>query len=126
MSNIYVNDIYAEDLFEWFYNHVQTSGGDGAIVCSNYKETSDMFINWWQTKMRPTYRDAYIDNLNFWHPHHDNDDSIHYHDNNEDFIFTNNIGITLHRGDYIFIVTTDCEFGFELKDSTKIIKAVKI
>jgi hypothetical protein len=127
MSSIYVNDIWAEDLFEWFYNHVRSSGGDGAgaIVCKNYKDTANWFIEWWQTKMRPTYKDSRIDKLEFWHPRFENDNSIHYHDDNEDFIFTDSVWINLHHGDYIMFVTKDCSFGFEKSNPDKVIKSIK-
>lgn len=52
MSKIIVEDIWAEDLFEWFNSNIEASGGDGAalIVCENYKEVATWFVEWRNTK----------------------------------------------------------------------------
>jgi hypothetical protein len=89
-----------EDVFKWFYNHVCDSSGDGtaALVCENYKDVSKYFIKWFEE----TYNKEF---------HHTDptvsDGSINYHDNNENFIFTNKPEI-LYRYDYQFIILDDC------------------
>ena len=45
-SVVYIYNIWAEDLFKWFHQHVMDSCGDGAaeIVCKNYIEVSTWFL----------------------------------------------------------------------------------
>jgi hypothetical protein len=117
MSKVILEDIYAEDLFRWFLDHVIFSGGDGAaaIVCANYEDAARYFIDWYHTEFDKP----------FWHVGDAYEHTINFHDENENFIFTNNSNIILHRGDYIFIVQQDCRFAKEPKGSTKTVKAIK-
>ena len=49
-SIVEVKNIWAEDLFQWFLQHVLDSCGDGCgiIVCDNFWETADWFIDWFE------------------------------------------------------------------------------
>lgn len=123
MSKIEVSNIWAEDLFKWFYDHVQDSGGDGAgaIVCDNYKEVADWFTEWWRKEIKPNFRYAVENNLDFWHKKDEYDNIVNFHDNNENYIFTCDY-IDLGVSDYVFLVVGDCQFAFEPPNSNKIIK----
>ncbi len=125
MSKVIIQNIWAEDLFKWFYNHVGDSGGDGAaaIVCENYKEVSEYFTEWWRKEIRPNFSENVL-KLDFWNPKDESDGYINYHDSNENFIFTNKLDIKLHDGDYIFVVLEDCKFAFEPPNCGKIIQHV--
>lgn len=122
-SVVEVRDIYAEDLFQWFYVHVMSSSGDGAgaIVCSNYKEVADWFIKWWEENEWPELeqRGCKVCEL---HPKQELENQIMYSDGNENFIFTNDPDIKLFWHDYIFIVREDCVFWSKKKAT--FIKAV--
>lgn len=117
MSEIIVKNIWAEDLFEWFYKRIVEDGGDGcgAIVCSNYKEVADWFIEWWMKEYGVKY------NMSQLHPKHEYDNTVNFHNCNENFIFTNDPFVKLHRGEYVFIVEEDCIFGFT---NDKVIKKI--
>lgn len=106
MSTVIVKNIWAEDLFEWFTNHVTDSSGDGAavIVCENYADTATWFDEWWKENIKfPLHPlDIYsFDNYYYWN----------FHDDNENFIFTNDKDVALFDRDYIFIVEEDCKFS---------------
>ena len=47
MNIVKCSNIWTEDIFKWFYEHIIFSCGDGAavIVCENYKEASESFID---------------------------------------------------------------------------------
>jgi hypothetical protein len=114
-SVVEVKNIWAEDLFEWFCNHISSSSGDGAgiIICGNPDETSAWFIDWYNRKY----------NHNFPHLKDTYSDIINYHDDNENFMFTDNPNNNkLYWHDYIFIVTEDCFFAS--KDKRFYIKAI--
>ena len=129
MSKVYVNDIWVEDLFEWFSDHVSSSGGDGAgsICCGNPDETAKMFVEWWAAKQG-------VDENGDWHttalgkPHvvhygpsrfpHPRDEYtnrgirfINYHDSNENYMFCDK-EVDIGFDDYSFIVTGDCRWGW--------------
>lgn len=109
VSIITVSNIYAEDLFKWFYEHIMDSCGDGAglIVCKNYKETAQFFIEWFQQKYkRPFYH--FPDELPC---------IINYHDNNENFMFSN-MKLNIFDKDYTFIVKGVCKFGWDKTNKT--------
>lgn len=114
MSKIYIEDIWVCDIFKWFCNHIRDSGGDGCswIVCKNYEECSKWFLEWYKKEYKREMNYKIFKDKN----------SINLLDDQENFIFTNNIpnGNTFH--DYVFIIKKDCYFGFEEKnDSKKII-----
>ena len=126
MSKIFIENIWAEDLFKWFYENVTDSGGDGAaaIVCKNYKEVAGWFTEWWRKEIRPKFENVNVQKRDFWHPKSETDNIINFHDANENFMFTNNASIFLHQGDYVFIVLEDCNFSFEPSNSSKKILAI--
>lgn len=115
MSKVIVKDIWVEDLFIWFENHIADSCGDGAaaIVCKNYEEVSKWFLDW--------YFDNYGRNLLDYRKLHKTENSIMFHDSNENYIFTNDDKINLHHHDYIFIVTGDCLFGHDKSNERKVL-----
>lgn len=43
---IELSNVFAEDIFSWFYDSIIGECGDGcgAIVCKNYKMAADLFI----------------------------------------------------------------------------------
>ncbi len=55
-SIIKINNIWVEDLFKWFYEHVCDSGGDGAgvIVCENCKEVAGDFWQYCRSRKENT------------------------------------------------------------------------
>lgn len=108
MSKITIENIYADDVFEWFYNSVMSNGGDGAafLVCNNYKEASDLFVEWYK---------LIYDKDEFFHIKTILDDKIYYHDNNENFVFTSIIPNHMYDKDYLFIIKEDCPFGWRFK-----------
>ena len=117
-SIVYVENIWAEDLFKWFYEHIMDSCGDGSavIVCENYAETADLFIQWWRKNFlgRENFK-WFRENCpgkEFFHDRDECGDIINFHDDNESFMFSNNPNINLFFHEYIFIVRKDCEFGW--------------
>jgi len=115
MSKVYVNDIWVEDLFKWFHEHVSNSGGDGAaaICCSNPDEVAEWFIEWWRGQA------TWFKGDGFKHPRHeythDNIRFINYHDSNENYIFCDK-EVDLGHHDYSFVVTGDCRWGWTNQD----------
>lgn len=129
MSKVYVNDIWVEDLFKWFSDHVSSSGGDGGgvICCGNPDETAKMFVEWWASERGldekgdwnttvfgkphvvhygldrfPHPRDEYtVNNVRF----------INYHDSNENYMFCDK-EVDIGFSDYSFVVTGDCHWGW--------------
>ena len=117
-SIIKVSNVYMEDLFSWFYNHIMNSGGDGCgyIVCENYKETANWFVEWYQDFVLPSWHHMLTEegkeniklNGGFFHPKEETENTINFHDLNENFIFTSNMEFNSFAGDYIFMVCGDC------------------
>ena len=93
------SNIYMEDVFFWFYNHVMDSCGDGAsvIICKNHIDASELFLKWFINKYH----------RKFWHPADMYDGIVNFHDSNENFIFANKL-ISLSPGDYTFLIKVDC------------------
>ncbi len=122
VTRVIVEGVWAEDLFQWFYDSIMRDGGDGAgvIVSGDKEETARLFIEWWQQKVRPKFPHA--KDMEFWHPRSECRDTINYHDSNENFIFSEE-EIQLHGGDYMFVVAKDCPFGEARLDEHKRIKA---
>jgi hypothetical protein len=120
-SIVKVDNIWMEDLFEWFLNHVCFSGGDGAavIVCKNHREVADWFVEWWREKYLPGLKNTSRQIDEFWHPRDEYDDIINFHDSNENFMFADRM-IDLFYHDYTFVVTGDCK---TMGRSGKVIKA---
>ena len=107
MFKVIVRGIWAEDLFKWFYEHVLDSSGDGCgiIVCQNYQETANWFIDW--------FKDTY--QKDFRHKPDTYGRCVNFHDNNENFIFTDDKDIHNWDGDYTFIVEDDCSFVHDIR-----------
>ena len=99
---IELSNVFIEDIFSWFYDSIMNECGDGcgAIVCKNYKMAADLFIQWFiSTKQKDR----------FWHPKSIIDEhTISFHDNNENFIFTDDIDIQLYDYDNVFIIKKPC------------------
>ena len=107
-SRVIVENIWAEDLFQWFYEHIHSSGGDGmgAIVCVNFKEVSEWFDEYVSVKYKHSIG-KYLEKT-------EKQEEVCWYDNNENWVFTNNpeFAFSSHPGDYIFVVRTPCTFGF--------------
>ncbi len=120
-SIVTVENVWAEDLFAWFSNHIYDSCGDGAavIVCENFTEVYQWFTSWY---LETYERDFHNGKTAFI-----TDNSVNVNDGNENFIFTNDKNIALYYHDYTFIVVGDCIFAQDRKDKkeNRVIKAVK-
>lgn len=122
-NKIEIYGIYAEDLFEWFLNHVENSCGDGCglLVCKNYIETAEYFRDWYRQEKGGEFR---------YSPDKSVPGIVNYHDGNENFIFSNH-WFPLFKGDYSFIVKENCSFAMHYNSefnhyitSSSIIEAV--
>lgn len=96
MGIIYVYHSSIEDLFDRYSTSIWQSGGDGAsaIVCKNYRETAKYYEDWLEKQGLGKYlpeREEYENTVNF-------------HDLNENHIFTNDINIQLSEDEYVFVV----------------------
>lgn len=102
---IELHDVWMEDVFLWFIEHIGFSGGDGAaaIVCANYKEAAEYFLQWHVTHYQKVFHYA---------AKHEEDGLINFHDCIENVIFTNKVDTKLWRGDYVFIIRSDCPSMF--------------
>ncbi len=119
-STIEVSDIWIEDLFKWFYDAVMDSGGDGdgVIVCENYKEAADMFVGWWNEKIKPTnewFKEREFSDI--WEKseigeHEKFPNMIIFSHHEESFQFTNNVNVQSWEYMYKFIVRGDCGYAF--------------
>lgn len=99
-STVTVSNIWVEDLFQWFFDSVFGDGGDGAgaIVCKNYEEAAEFFLLWYGA----TYgKDFYLRPSK-------TKDMVHFHRDNESYIFTNNQCTKLWVGEYVFHVSSPC------------------
>lgn len=132
MGKIIVENIYAEDLFEWFYNNIMDSGGDGcgAIICDNYQEVAEWFSEW----------SAFIHgyDLNEYLIKEEENGFLNWHDSNENWIFTNRSDFNWtfdENGEYdqtyiddsynyIFIVKKDCVWAGERPKFDRVIRAI--
>lgn len=106
-SKIYCNNLWVEDIFEWLYQHVMNSGGDGcgALVCENYIEAYHDFKNY--------VRDNHDLNLDSMPHQLKRDNSITISDGNENWSFTNDPNLFNNPyHEYSFIVTTKCGPGW--------------
>ena len=105
--------IYTEDLFKWLILHVYDSCGDGCgtVVCKNYKEAFQEFLKWGREK------------YNFFDSCKSTSEigsALYFHDNNENFIFTDTIPDKLDN-DYVFIVRGSTNSGGKVKISLEAI-----
>lgn len=109
-SIVKVQDIWLEDLFKWYYNHVGDSGGDGAgiIICKDPKECSTYFYDYLGKVAQSIKIPNYLNFLKKDEQIRDGYIYITYHDTNESFIFTNDRNAALGHGDYTFIVIEKC------------------
>lgn len=121
MSKVYVNDIWAEDLFKWFHDHVNDSGGDGGAVicCGNPDEVALWFVEWWRQ------RATWYKGEGFVHPRYeyvrDSGRIISYHGSNEHYMFCNK-EVDLGHHDYSFVITGGCPWGWTNQDKGAIKK----
>ena len=113
MSKVVVEDVWAEELFRWFTNHVNSSCGDGAgaIVCQNYKEAASIYQEWYLNEFGEDVR----------HPRDEYGSCVNFHDANENFIFTNDVNIRFFDGDYVFVVKKDCHFSGDVDHKRSLI-----
>lgn len=111
-------NIWQESLFEMYTKHVWDSGGDGCglILCGNPDETATLFEEWW--KQNKFYEDDKIKKIVPMHPRSEHDGIINFHDNNENFVFSDR-PIKMWLGDYTFVVET--ELKSYKRDNNKII-----
>jgi hypothetical protein len=145
MSKVYIEGIYLEELFEWYENHINSSGGDGAgaICCDNHEEVADRFTKWWADKKGLDENGIqYIDRSSFngdkkhkidWgkkrFPHEKNSYErngikiVNFHDSNENYIFCNK-EMDIGHGDIAFVIIGDCKFGWS-GDRDFVAKAIK-
>jgi len=121
MSIVKCSGLWIEDIFAWFLKHVCDSGGDGAgaIVCSNYQEACDLFLKWFAMEHSESSRRY---ESGFYHPREEygNDrygNVINFHDDNENFLFSDTV-LSLHDGDYVFVITGECKGGWKLSGET--------
>jgi len=107
-SIITVSNLWAEDLFKWFFERISEDGGDGAgaIVCKNYEEVADWFTRWYQS----TYEKPWSK----YFPKTILDDMVYFHNGEECYIFTNRSDYSMPFHDYIFKVIGDCYFSQDL------------
>ena len=138
MAKIIVENILAEDLFQWFESNINDSGGDGTgqIVCSNYKEVAFWFRDWWANKNGLDEKGdkhcevfgkphiVHYGENRFPHPPDITENCINFHDWNENYIFTNDESDLGSVGDYTFVVKGDCVFAFDPRDKARVIKAI--
>jgi hypothetical protein len=115
MSKVYLEGVWAEDIFKWYYESVISDGGDGTacIVCENHEQAAEWFIKWWKEdilseleKHNPKFKGR-----EFWHPREEYRGIINFHDNNENFMFSQKPTKGFH-GEYDFIILEDCPFGW--------------
>lgn len=113
MQTIELKHVYIEDIFDWFYVHILSSCGDGCatIICANYQEAADWFIEWFRKykiwEFNGPYRDT-LEERGFLHKKYYYPNSIIFHDSNENFIFTNTMPEYSFDGDYVFVVKAEC------------------
>lgn len=126
MSKIIIEDIWIEDLFKWFYETVCNDGGDGAaaIVCKNYKEVANLFIEWWKKEYLESMKNRGYKLDTFPLEKFENNNMINYHDNNENFIFTNDPNIKLWPREYVYIIKEKCVMANGFSDKDGVIEPV--
>jgi len=120
MSTLILEDVWMEDIFEWYHQHIKESCGDGAgvIVCENHADAADWFMDWLKEKHPLSYK--------FMHPKDVYGTIINFHDANENYMFAIH-PIEIWDKDYVFIVKKDCPSveWYDNKDTTKILRSVK-
>ena len=116
-SFVKVDNIYAEDLFKWAWETMFRDGGDGgsAIICENPKEVSELFLEWFEKEY------GYKNKFDIQETH----DRISYTSGQDAMTITDNINHTLAFHEYVYIVESECVFGWTVGFRDKSIKAVK-
>lgn len=101
MSKVVCENVYAEDIFKWIYEHVLSSGGDGCsvLVCKNFLDTALNFKDWLLKQRSYRYPEETFES-----------NRVTFGSGNESIIFCDDIDSELYYGDYIFIVNKDCRF----------------
>jgi len=99
-SRIHLSHCSIYTLFDILYTVVGESGGDGsgAIVCDNPHEIAEEYEKW--VKRFPEHNKHYLPYMK-----QVEDDSVNFHDSNENHIFTNDKDIRLFDDD--FVITFD-------------------
>ncbi len=89
MNRIEIYGTPMEHVFHMYYDYISEACGDGAalIVCENYKEASDLFIEWWTKNHRDQFTWFTNDRI-FIHPRDEYENIVNYHDWNENFMFS--------------------------------------
>lgn len=141
MSKVYLEDIWAEDLFSWYEDHISSSCGDGgaAICCGNPSEVSMWFVDWWAAKHgvdangdMPTLvgNKNHVVHYGLTRFPHSRDEYqredtlfINYHDSNENYIFCDK-EVDIGHHDYSFVIIGDCRFGWNSQWKDRVIKPV--
>lgn len=107
MSTIKISNIYAEDLFEWFLNHVFNPFGSGIgyIVCENYRDVAIWFKEWYE-KMGGEA--SYLSSVVY-------EDGVSFRYYEYDCHFRGDSPVMLDHI-YVFIVEGDCRFKNEMRE----------
>lgn len=113
-ATVKVSGIWAEDLFQWFHDHICTSGGDGAgmIVCENYKEVSEWFEDWYYEGHNRRFTELGFRRF-------ETEDTVSFDDGNENWIFSKTPH-SMHSGDYTFIVVGRVVFAMDKTDENDV------
>jgi hypothetical protein len=109
-----VHKLYAEDVFDMFYNFINRDGGDGggAIICANPEEAINLFVSYIKANHHKDFpRGLYLDKYEVLR-NEQKYTVLNYHDNNENFIFTNDPTYSLDFGDIVWFIESDCYPGF--------------
>jgi hypothetical protein len=103
MSKIYIEDIWASDVFDWMFKACMDWSGDGGatLVCKNYKDVALKFKNYLADKHDLVF-DVYNDKKNNY---------VNLSRYQEGFTFTDNPNINTFEEEYIFIVNKTCRFS---------------
>lgn len=115
-GKIRIENTSAESVFIIMFYLVKEAGGDGAcaLVCANPEEVAEWFADWVNNMMEfldfreYMIKDAY-------------DDSVYWHDTNENFIFTTNENIRLFDDEHVIFIEEDLE-EWNTKGNKRVIK----
>ncbi len=113
-SIVRVENIRADDLFDWFYLSMWKDSGDGfaTLVCENYLEVAEWFEEWIKNKY--PWGSEWLPNKEIFNQH-----EVVYVKGEESLLFTDRLPVDGMSGNYIFIVYGDCYL-----DKNKTIKAI--
>lgn len=110
-SVLKVNNIWAEDLFEWFWETMYRDGGDGGskLVCKNPQKVAEMFEKWYKWHYKKGITFERVDK---------SEHEIHWTSGQDFATISDDAGFMNPFHEYTFIVEGDCVFGWteELKN----------